>query len=282
MQYFKTYTDADGCIYSLDMLRLNVDFGESVKEFVKYLNTFSAIELHADVDYYPSYKQYKYRHLWSISEVDSDASWTIGLDLGRNADDKSKGFIEFNPNKCESSALFQKFMSEFRSCALDREVVRYDMAIDIPLPRNLCRLIRSNKKKYRCDVDESITEYLGRKNTSGYIKLYDKTAEAKLNYPLTRLEITLDKGVKAADSFPTVWVNNAQRSMTLDDEYFKLSGTQQVLADVIRESDTPNKYWQRLDGHTRKKIEPYVRDKTLNLDAKCASQIAMLAASYEA
>lgn len=40
---------------------------------------------------------------------------------------------------------------------------------------------------------EALTEYLGAKSsTPGRVKLYNKANEANLNYPLTRLEITLD------------------------------------------------------------------------------------------
>ena len=82
------------------MLRLNMDFGTNTDRMVHYMQTLSDSDLRYQIDYYPSYKAYKYRHLWSVKILDDGTSFSMGLDLGRNAEDKHNGFIEFNPNKC--------------------------------------------------------------------------------------------------------------------------------------------------------------------------------------
>lgn len=282
LDYFKSYVDDVGQIYSLDMIRLNFDLGENVEAFVKFLTTFHLIEMALTVKHYPSFAQFKYRDMWDCIDEESDARWAIGLNLGRNADDKSKGFIEFNPNKCESSYLFQKFFYEFKSMTVTRELVRYDLAIDIPLPRNLFRLIRDGNRLYDMKIKQyGVTEYLGVRSNDGFVKLYDKEAESKLNEDLTRLEITLAKGTSLSTVFPEVWVMDSQSSLRLDDGYYALSNTQRVLADLLRDCDNPNMYWQRLDGHTRKKIAPYVASKVLGYDKKCAVSVQLLAESYE-
>ena len=174
------------------MIRLNLDFGTNAERLTSYLQSIEDNDLRFQVDYYPSYKSYKYRHLWAIKIMDDDTSFSLGLDLGRNNDDKHIGFIEFNPNKCQNNEVFNEFWDMVRFFSVTRQLVRYDFAIDIPLRRGLVRLVKDGKKMYQLiEKDDGITEYQGVRSHGGFVKVYDKTKESDLDKDVTRVEINL-------------------------------------------------------------------------------------------
>lgn len=281
MDYFQTFTsDADNAIYSLDMVRLNIDFGLSLDEFIQYVQKINDYDLRYDITDFQSFKAYKYRHLWTFKDTSTTYSWSIGLDLGRNTEDKTKGFIEFNPNKCENSSLFKEFWNIFTCFCPFRELVRYDVAIDLPIPRNMCRLKREGGKNYELYAsDEGYTEYLGRRSHGGFVKLYDKTLESKLDYDLTRLELTLDINDSITGKFPSVWIYDAQNNLNID-MAVDLSGVDKVLVKLLREVGEINFYLSQLPYRKRKKIEPYIADRVLSPDYNCWLSVRSLALSY--
>lgn len=280
MRYQNQIKSKDGNTYSCDMVRLNFDMGSHTQEFVSWVNHISACDLRYEVKYFPAYSQFKYRHLWTFTDVVDGCSWSLGLDLGTSADAKNKGYLEFNPNKCYDIPTFTEFwqiFAEYTYCG--RELVRYDLAVDVPLSRHLVKLVRTGKYKYRLHIeDDGITEYTGSRNKSGFVKVYDKTKESKLDYDLTRVELTLDRDDIPTDKAPTVWLYDEQTSIQ---DYSQLSDTQIVLVDLIRQSDAPNVYLNRLQYRVRKKIEPYFADRVLSFDVACCNQVRQFALSFE-
>lgn len=76
---------------------------------------------------------------------------------------------------------------------MSRKTRRYDLAADIPVLRQDAFLVKDSRAYLERRHGREFTQYLGAKSsTVGRVKLYDKAAEAGLNYPLTRLEMTLD------------------------------------------------------------------------------------------
>lgn len=280
MRYQNEFVSKDKNIYSCDMIRLNFDLGEHLECFIKYMNSLGGYDLRYDIKYYPNYSQYKYRHLWSVKDVVEECSWSIGTDLGKNSESKSKGFIEFNPNKCWNIPTFMEFWEKLCDCTFcERALVRYDLAIDLPIKRHLAKLIRVGRSRYGLiSEDDGITEYLGTRNHSGFIKVYDKTIESGLDYDLTRVEITLGRDDNAMDKCPDIWLYDEQISINALDG---LSSTQKALVIALRQIETPNMVLNQLCHEMRKKIEPYVRDKTLNLDITCVNQVRQFALSFE-
>lgn len=286
MQYFKPLKSSDGNIYSLDMIRLNVDLGHHSQELVDYIQKLNDKSLETDtpsikVNYYPNFAEFKYRHLWTLKSTDDiQSTVTVGLGKGTSREDQSKGFVEFNPNKVESNDELHSFLRHVRICSSTIDLVRYDMAIDIPLDRILARLTRSGRKGYQyIDSGNGITEYLGQRNKPGYIKLYDKTKESNLDYSLTRLELTLDKNSDLDSLFPTVRILNSQISLDFSDN--DLDSTDKVLVALLKDCDNPQYYLSELGFRRKKKIEPYLADTTLLLDKKLAIAVKTLAMSYE-
>lgn len=280
LKYFKKWSDRDGNIYSLDMLRLNIDVGDNLKALNGYIQGLADVDLRYEIKYYPSFAQYKYRHLWNVSSpIDDGVSLSLGLDLGGSAEARHKGFIEFNPNKCETSSLLHGFIARVMSYCVTVDLVRYDLAIDVLIDRTLARLERFGRKHYQyIDSGNGITEYLGQRNTSGYIKLYDKTKESNLTDTYTRLEITLDSKTDISSVFPTVRLNDTQQALPLDTD---LSETDKVLIALLRKEENPQYYLSQLLYRKRKKIEPYLADRVLNLDNKLALNVKTLALYYE-
>ena len=86
-------------------------------------------------------------------------------------------------------------------------IARFDLAIDIPIDRSKCFLVKDRRLYIERKHGIEFTQYLGAKSSSvGRVKLYNKTAEAKLDYPLTRLELTLNPAVPYDEvNFPSVY-----------------------------------------------------------------------------
>lgn len=279
LKYFNCLKSKDNLIYSLDMVRLNIDFGTNADKLAKMLSHVSSYDLRYEFKYYQSFNAYSYRHLWSIcAPIDDDVSFALGLDKGGSADSRSKGFIEFNPNKVETSELLSDMLHKILDYAVTKDLVRYDLAIDIPIDRSLARLEKYRRKGYQfIDSGNGVTEYSGQRNHNGYIKLYDKTKESGLDDIITRLEITLDKGADIEKYFPTVRIQSEQLSLDVSD----LCDSDKVLVSLLRDSDNPQFYLSSLPYRKRKKIEPYLADTTLSLDKKTALNIKTFALSYE-
>lgn len=276
--YYKSFPDNNGYIYSLDNVRLNYDCGGNAAKLVKYLMHINDYDDRFSITYFHSLKNFTYRHLWVINLSD-EVSFSLTLDFLGVSDSHSKGWIDFNPNKVEKFSHFKEIWGFIRSFCFSIELVRYDLAIDLPYSRSSCRLIRQGKKLYSyLQKDDGITEYSGRRSTCGFIKLYDKTIESKLFYPLTRLEITLDKSADFSSYFPEVWIYDKQNSLILDN---KLSNTQKVLVQAIRQADVPTYLYTQLDGHTRLKLRPFLADKVLAEYKNSWLQVKLLALSYE-
>lgn len=73
------------------------------------------------------------------------------------------------------------------------KIKRWDLAVDVPYGRDCVQLIKDNRKYsqfYKSAQD--FTEYLGCMSSPGRVKVYNKQIEAGLDYPLTRIEVTLD------------------------------------------------------------------------------------------
>lgn len=297
LDYFKSFPDSQGNIYSLDMIRLNIDFGhdspgalingetygkrENLKEFMNYMRYLNEIDARYEIKYYPNFSQFKYRHLWNVSSpIDDGVSLSIGLDLGGSNEARHKGFIEFNPNKCENSAILHEFIGKVLALSVHTDLVRFDLAIDIPIDRNLVRLVREGRKHYQyIDSGNGLTEYLGQRNTSGFVKLYDKTKESNLEeQTLTRLEMTIDSKTDIEKVFPVVRINDAQLKLPVDQD---LTETDKVLVALLRKEANQQFYLSQLGWRKRKKLEPYLADRVLTLDKQLAYKVKTLADYYE-
>lgn len=275
------------------MVRYNFDLiGAYFSQFKKLVENFGFIQ-GCDSIYYPNKKSIGYKHLWSFTIQDNNGnkgSFSIGLQLNCQKENERSGYIEFNPNKLMRFNQFQSFFETFMQLCMHLTLVRYDCAIDIPLPRNKVKLVRSSKCSYEYQYHEnvkdglllnsSVTEYQGSRNKNKFTKLYDKTKESSLDYDLTRIEFTFNRDELEFKNLPKFYVydeNVIKHSL----DFTSLSNTQLVLVDLLRNSEDINYYLKSLDYRLRKKIEPYLNDATLNLDFDLIKSVRDLALYFE-
>lgn len=117
--------------------------------------------------------------------------------------------LEFNPNKVGPNpsfiAVHELLVCNCRKSAT--RIARFDLAIDIPVDRAKCFLVKDRRLYIERRHGIEYTQYLGAKSSAvGRVKLYNKSAEAKLDYCLTRLELTLNPAMPYEDiNFPKVF-----------------------------------------------------------------------------
>lgn len=184
-------------VYSIDMIRLSIrtrpeDIDEIRKALDKWVLPFR-------VNTFTSNRVGGYRFLWVYDFEDSTVSVGYAHIDGSGKTDAGLGFVEYNPNKVgEQGAALVRYLIGY---GVEVVPVRYDMAIDFPIMRDTVRVVKDGRK-YGCEISDSMTEYLGQRNKPGRVKVYDKSAEAGLCEPLTRVELTCAaewdvEGVKA-------------------------------------------------------------------------------------
>lgn len=166
----------------------------------------------------PSPKVGGFRRLWTmaVGQGSDGEPVTLTVMLGLRNGGKIHdhiGVITFNPNKVAGQRYFPRLWAQIDRCVEKSYLRRWDAAFDIPCARWRVRLYKDRRKYayivdpgdpasvprpaggargYEKDVTRSgVTEYLGCRSAVGRVKLYDKTREAHLAVPMTRLEITM-------------------------------------------------------------------------------------------
>jgi len=178
-------------------------------------------------------KQGTFRYQKSIRLPDGKSLW-IGSTLISNGYQTDRYRMEFNPNKVAGRPEFwtvHRLMLE--NCRTDMSrIPRFDLAIDIPVDRSLCILVKDCRLYLERRHGIEYTQYLGSKSASvGRVKLYNKTAEADLDYPLTRLELTLNPETPYEEqNLPTVYCIDRNRILN---ESIRVSDTDRFILNAI-------------------------------------------------
>lgn len=165
--------------------------------------------------------------------------------------------LKFNPNKVGDESVFmtihELLVSNCRK-AMSR-IARFDLAIDIPVERTKCFLVKDRRLYIERRHGVEYTQYLGaRSSVAGRVKLYNKTAEAELEYPLTRLELTLNPATSYENvNFPKVY---CIKTSNISDEVVKLTDTERFILNALLQGfGTLND----LGRKTRAKIETLLK-----------------------
>lgn len=128
---------------------------------------------------------------------------TYGKDYTSNNMDAK---LEFNPAKVGNSAWFKNLYHLLVQRAKFVDFRRFDVAIDLPIPRTQLRMLKDSRKYTLLDYGgENRTEYLGIRSKHGQCKLYNKALEQKVMRDLTRLELTLDYGSSSWNEFERIF-----------------------------------------------------------------------------
>lgn len=180
--------------------------------------------------------------------------------------------MDFNPNKIPENAWLQ-VLRILAPMAVETSIQRFDLAIDIPLPRNQLQLIQrpgSGYQKFVSADGRAITEYTGERSHHAGIKLYDKGEEiGDDSLTCTRCEITIDpkkyKGINGL--FPTITSTApVQTDLALSSLPFEVQAVilHPDLYDLLKHNCSPNT-WRKY----RKMIEDYGQTTFALDDAMC-------------
>ena len=193
-----------------------------------------------------------------LFKLDEDKSFWLGHGLVTTGVDQNRYRMEFNPNKVGDNSFFKVVHGMLIESSRDvyKHIARFDLAIDIPVDRAKCFLVKDRRLYIERRHGVEHTQYLGAKSaTVGRVKLYNKSAEAKLEYPLTRLELTLDPKTPYKEiKFPTVYYLHSKH---VDDSGVRMTDTDRfILGAILQGYGTLND----LGRKTRAKIEELMQN----------------------
>lgn len=267
-------------IYSCDMLRIAF---RSTPWEAKVLSHYisSDCRCRADIDVYPYDSRFAHYANFVVFRYAEDSVVKCGFGFnGANKEDALKGFVEFNPNKVADIAQFQKDYAFLRNCFSTYEISRVDIALDL---LGTCRdkvFLRKDSRVYELKAYSIShrTEYLGQRNSVGRVKVYNKSLECKLSYPLTRIEVTTEPTVNAfSKHFPKVYDFGIPIQQNL---FSALSKTDfallQLLYSAIAENmDNGMMIFNSLGKDKRKKLEPFLLpdEALIKCDTECVRQV---------
>ena len=220
-----------------------------------------------------------FRQQWLFKLNDGTSFW-LGHGLIGNGIAVERYRLEFNPNKVGDHPIFKVIHSllvRYARKPLSR-IARFDLAIDIPAERAKCFLVKDRRLYIERRHGVEYTQYLGAKSsTVGRVKLYNKAAEAKLDYPLTRLELTLDPATPYEDvNFPVVYYLNSASRVA---ERVKVTDTEKFILNAILQGyGTLND----LGRKTRAKIETIMKQdvETIHISSEAYASVLKQLASY--
>ena len=183
--YVNAHRDVlNGSVYSIDKLRF--DLRIDPEDFDKAVGCWTLPRIS------PVMRSNVIGNYRELRKLAFDKS-SIGVGIGHNGKgkfDARKGFVEYNPNKLSNEGL--ELIQRLLDHGAKLSVARYDLAVDFPVERSLVRVAKDKRmfESFESFATGSLTEYLGRRNVPGRVKVYDKQAESHLDKPLTRVELT--------------------------------------------------------------------------------------------
>lgn len=243
--------------YSIDMIRLKSEIPVKVLDNI----VIKPFETEPNIKYKMKTVITGYRHNFYIEGYDLFGSkcsyWVGATHNSKKQSDHTDIVLEFNPNKCTGEPILEYLLDHIYRNNKYVEVKSLDVAIDIPcniLDLNISQSGNMGRRIIDNGSDDR-TYYFRRGRSNGHIRIYNKKRESKLNYELTRYEITLNPNMYICDmnsySVPQnlfIPIRNIYNFQVPID----LSGTDKIL--LLACMDHPE-YLRDLDRRKRKKIE---------------------------
>lgn len=290
LPYLSPIVDNNGCVYSIDMVRLKFKFNkaEDVEFFfsiIRDASDYMAISPYC-YEYIERRKWYQYHHNFNFELVNFNEcgelltykrSFYLGISVNGDTNKLLQGVLEFNPNKVDG-AVIRWLLKIISTLCKIVQLQRFDLAIDVPCQKQNIRLLKDSRvyKLVAPSVDcNTHTEYLGIHQKSGFVKVYNKQNESNLNTPLTRVEITSEffEYEYFIKQFPEVyWVG----SSTLL-PFAELKDTDKVLYLCLRDNVDKDTLFKQLGRKKQEKLKKYlyedINDIKLGIDEKTFYQI---------
>ena len=221
--------------------------------------------------------------LWSFAIGDSSVALGIGFMEPSCKVNMNRGFVEFNPNKVAGDKRFWRLLEKLAPCVSHASLKRYDLAYDIECARKDCRLSK-DRRMYKAVISNGITEYLGVKNTAGYVKVYDKAAEMNLSGVLTRIELTCDgewDAAQVAAHWPQVhaWGSDgADDAPPRSRDWLRVLGM--LLAEKAERNEEIETYVSMLNWKQKKRAHDFLRANFVTMPTDCAAAAVAEARSW--
>lgn len=292
-------------VYSVDMVRLEFFHDDQQK----LIDCIDKNVIFATMNTYTSNRIGSYRFMWTFDyadgehggycieqegEVIEDGTKGVIVKVGYGVVSKGglsskKGFVEFNPNKCEVNG--RKFIELLSGIGCLFVLKRFDLAIDYPIARNLVRVMRDRRTyEYIISSKGGATEYLGSRNAPGRVKVYDKAGEQGIDCDLTRVELTCDASWSLDDIKTHLPICNDFKRVKGDSLLVALT---HIIGDMITEKEgdsytersldvVPEKYWSMLPKNTRYKLKKALKrsEKVISYNDVCITKCIEIANSF--
>ena len=271
--YYNPVMDQD-LILSIDNIILDVSIARPERlDLLNQMIASMASSSKVSVQTWQGYGAGAFRNQ-TLIRLDAERSFWIGQGLIGNGTLQDRVRLDFNPNKVGDDPKF-KIIREFlvrNSRANLCRLSRFDLAIDIPIARDKCFLVKDRRLYLERRHGEEYTQYLGSKSSKvGRVKLYNKSLEAKLDYKLTRLELTLSPDIPFESiNFPTVFC--VGEALT-EHQTAKLTDTQRFIINAVLQ-----RYGTLTDlgRKTRAKIEGVLKENLRTVSINRYSYDAIL------
>ena len=256
----------------LDVWVANPDIREMIETTISYLPRNEV-----EVVNWEGGRPGTFQQQWLFKLNDGTSFW-LGHGLIGTGIAVERYRLEFNPNKVADHPIFKAIhgvLVRYARKPLSR-IARFDLAIDIPVDRAKCFLVKDRRLYIERRHGVEYTQYLGAKSsTVGRVKLYNKTAEAKLDYLLTRLELTLDPATPYEEvNFPVVYYVN---SASMAAERVKVTDTEKfILNAILQGHGTLNDLGRKTRAKMETLLNYYVEQIRVSPEAysKILSQLA--------
>lgn len=195
LTYYKPIQTAEGFTLSIDkaVIDYKLNGPPALDALVDFLDMLP-VRMAVAVRHWSSFRWATFKEQYTIGFRDQNSFW-LGVGLNNTKTEHTRARLEFNPNKCASHAAFLAVLAFLNTHTrpMHTAIRRFDLAMDIPVDRANAKLLKDGRVYSERRHGQEWTEYLGPKSsTVGRVKIYNKQKEAKLRYPLTRLEVTLD------------------------------------------------------------------------------------------
>lgn len=267
--YYDPYCTPEKGTCSVDMVRLALTFWGDRAEWLSRTGA-QLTECDEMSGWTSKIKPGGWYELWSFKLGNSSVALGIGFMEPSCKINMHKGFIEFNPNKVAGDKRFWKLLETVSSCVSRARLKRFDLAYDLPIGRYDCRLTK-DRRMYKSVISNGITEYLGVKNTPGYVKVYDKAAELHLKkgVQLTRIELTCD-GEWTAETLEKHWPRvHAWHSNEDTRDWVRVVGI--MLAEKAERDEDVENLINMLGRKARAKVREYLRTPLVKLPEGAAA-----------
>lgn len=200
VNYFLQEKDENGFVHSIDNLVIVYDINPI------YQNDYLDIMLDSlhnlrdackhDINYWERLNVNACsKYSWYCNHVHMDDGIYLSIGHYREGIKEKHSYVvfpllklEINPNKHYDKPVFKDLQKIINRFCISGMLKKYDYAIDIP-----CKI--SDIKVFNTRKEPGLhkgTRYYGQRSRDGFVKIYDKTKESKLDYSLTRVEHTFD------------------------------------------------------------------------------------------